>query len=171
MLQILCTSKELDRLGLDKREVCTTEHSLGLTESVNLSCACLLAHIEVLDEPIALCVQLADVLLSGHELLDCGLVLVLELYESILCVCLERLLVGERLGVCCPLLGRISHQLFILFLSKFLLCLGLSQFLVQIRNEGINHGNHTATVLRLLLVCTEGLWWRWRRIVSANLSQ
>merc|ERR1740129_2382150 len=54
---------------LQEGVVGTTEHGLRLLERVNLAGPCLLPHVEVLDQPVALHMKRVDVLRRGHELL------------------------------------------------------------------------------------------------------
>merc|ERR1719265_496118 len=97
----------------------------------------------------------ADVLMSGHELLDSGGVFLLVVAEGLLRGCLLTLLSGDGLGISRTLGGRIRHHLFVLLLCELLLGLSLGHLCVEILDAAIDHGNHTGAFLRLL---GESLW-------------
>ena len=64
----------------------------------------------ILDEPVALSTEMADVPMRGHEFFNGGLVLTLLIHEFDLRVCL---------GIAGTLLGGIGHEFLSLFLRKF----------------------------------------------------
>jgi len=57
------TSKETVRMCLHKGIVCTAQNGLCLTQGINFTVTSCLAHIKVLEQPVALCMQGGNV---GH---------------------------------------------------------------------------------------------------------
>eukprot|EP00446_Apocalathium_sp_SHHI-4_P003432 CAMPEP_0177178490 /NCGR_PEP_ID=MMETSP0367-20130122/14355_1 /TAXON_ID=447022 ORGANISM="Scrippsiella hangoei-like, Strain SHHI-4" /NCGR_SAMPLE_ID=MMETSP0367 /ASSEMBLY_ACC=CAM_ASM_000362 /LENGTH=111 /DNA_ID=CAMNT_0018625149 /DNA_START=69 /DNA_END=400 /DNA_ORIENTATION=+ len=84
---------------LEQREVGTAENGLRLAKGIDLVSAGLLAHLEVLEEPVALGMEGRDILPQDHELLAGGGLVALALLKLCLHVGLRSLPVGQRLRV------------------------------------------------------------------------
>merc|ERR1740139_1130212 len=82
-----------------ERVVRTAEDSLRFCQRVNLIGSGLLAHVEILDQPVAFAMKVSDVLLGAHECPQVGLFLATILLEGTLRVSLATLLVSQRLGI------------------------------------------------------------------------
>merc|ERR1719424_1971244 len=76
--------------SLQKCKVCTAENCLCAGQRINFTSACLLAHFEILQQPIAFRMQGLDVLKSGHQRFGGG-----------------ALLLGVRLHLCAHLSFRL----------------------------------------------------------------
>merc|ERR1711924_492660 len=88
---------------LQQGVVCPREHSFPLSQGINLAGACRLACLEIVQQPITITMSCSEELMSGHGLLHGGRLGLLILDQSCLSVCLEALLVGDRLGIACAL--------------------------------------------------------------------
>merc|ERR1719191_2256615 len=86
-------------LHLKQAVVGAAEHRLGLADRVDLTRARLLAHLEVLEEEIAVAVELGDVLAERHQVSGSCLLVLLGRTELALEARLLRLLLGNRLAV------------------------------------------------------------------------
>merc|ERR1719313_3145854 len=153
------TLQEMLALGLDEGIVCAAQYGLCLSKRVDLTGAGFLAHIEILEEPVALVV---DVLDCCCQFLSSGGFGVCVLLKLSLHVCQGTLLILEALGVLGPLLCRVLHHLLVVTLSVLLFCLCDGHLLVEVLDQEIDHGNHSIGLLTLLLEGTRGLWWWWR---------
>merc|ERR1719188_220086 len=148
--------------SLDERIICTAQDGLGLAKGINLIGASLLAHVEILQEPIALQVQSVDILVSCPQFLLGACQVGLLLLKSRLQFGKSTLLVSESLGILCTLVSRVLHEGLIVLLGILLSDLSLGHFLVQILDEEIHHRDDAIALLGLLGVRLEGLRWRWR---------
>mmetsp|Transcript_30687 Transcript_30687/g.82162 ORF Transcript_30687/g.82162 Transcript_30687/m.82162 type:complete len:375 (+) Transcript_30687:3-1127(+) len=142
---------------LQQRVVRPAQDRLCLSKSVNFARTHLLAHIVVLEQPIALHVQVMDVLQRARQVSLAFLQRVLQLLQVALKARLGRLLVREALGVRSPLVGGVLHQLLVVGLRVLLGRLRLGHLLVQVSDEQENHLDHPAVLPRLLGVDAEGL--------------
>merc|ERR1719158_1956092 len=95
--------QEPHRRFLEQRKVCTGENRLCLLEGINLSVPGLSPDVEILQHPVALCVQISNVLVSGHELLLRGCQFPALGHNGSLAICQSSRFVCGRLGVSCTL--------------------------------------------------------------------
>merc|ERR1711957_503954 len=108
-----------------------------------------------------------NVVFCGHQFLSCRDMAFFAGLKLRLHLGLCGLFFRQRFGVSCALLLGVSHQLLIVSLGIFLFGLGLGHLLVQIPDEGVNHGNDATTLLTLRLVGAHcGRWRRRRCIIS-----
>mmetsp|Transcript_83085 Transcript_83085/g.222915 ORF Transcript_83085/g.222915 Transcript_83085/m.222915 type:complete len:245 (+) Transcript_83085:129-863(+) len=142
---------------LQQRVVGAAQHSLGLSERVDLPTARLLPCIEILDEPIAFGMELGEVLVRCHERLGRAGAVALGRLQVALQICLLGGLGRQRLRIVHPLVLRVRDRLVIVRLRVLLLRLGLGHLAVEIFDQQIEHGNDAAALFRLLRVCAPGL--------------
>merc|ERR1719264_1469278 len=90
------------------------------------------------------------------------------LIDSHLLHLLGTLLVCNRLGIICPLLLRILHEDFILFLRMLLIDSHLLHLLVKVRHQQIHHSNHSTLLLALFLVGSPRLWGGWWSNIASD---
>merc|ERR1719222_759418 len=83
------------RLHLQQREVSTTQDCFGTAKRINLGRTSILAHVKVLQEPIALSMQRGNVVLGGEQFLASRALL--------FCVCLKF---GLHVSLCCLFLSQ-----------------------------------------------------------------
>merc|ERR550514_625386 len=90
-------------MGLQQRHVRARQDSLRVLQGFDLTCTSGNAGIEVLDQPIALSMQIRYVLVIRHCLLERVLPVDGVLLESCTRVSLDALFLCEELGIVCPL--------------------------------------------------------------------
>merc|ERR1711879_674334 len=115
----------------------TGQHCLSLGHCIDFTCACLLTCVEVGKEPIAVLVHTSKEFVCRHRFLHLDGLLLIILQHLGLGVGLLAFLGLNRLGVGCPLLGGICHELFILFLILLLFDFNFSDLFVQIGHHCI----------------------------------
>merc|ERR1719161_640569 len=81
--------------SLNQGVIRTRKNSLGLLQCINLIRAGLLPDGVVLNEPIAISMEISDILFCGHELILLRRFVVLVLHGVSLKPCLGRLLVRD----------------------------------------------------------------------------
>merc|ERR1719476_341477 len=121
--------------GLQQGEVGTAQDGLRLAERIDLASAGLLAHIVVLQQPVAFTVQGSDVLDGGRKLLGAASLGISVGLESLLGVSLGSLLVGDGLLVVGALGGGITHGLLVLLGRILLINLGHLHLLVEVLDQ------------------------------------
>merc|ERR1719313_386079 len=141
---------------LQQGVVSAAEHVLGLLQSVDLTGAGLLTHVEVLQQPITFGGERRNVLQRCHELLRGGGLGVLRGLQVRLEGGLGGLLCRERAGVRGTLGRGVRHHLLVLLLRLLLCGLALCQLLVQVLDEHVDHRDHARAVLGLLRVGAGG---------------
>merc|ERR1719282_2018266 len=152
--------QERRRPHLKECVVGSTQHSFCVLQTVHLVGSGLLAHLEVLEEPVTLRVQTGDVFHSCAQLFVRRGEVVSVALHCCLGVCLGQLLLRERLRICRSLFRRILHQCFVICLSILLFGSGLCHVLVQISDKKIDHLNDPSVGFRLLHEGTPRLWRR-----------
>mmetsp|Transcript_19546 Transcript_19546/g.51234 ORF Transcript_19546/g.51234 Transcript_19546/m.51234 type:complete len:296 (+) Transcript_19546:90-977(+) len=167
--------EELARTGgvspLDQREVGAAEHGLRLAKRVDFVGTRLLAYLEVLEEPVALGMEAANVFGIGHKLLESRLVLLLGRQHALFGRGLRALLILKRLRIQRALLRRICHELLVVLLRVLLLGLTLGHLLVQVLHQQVDHADDAIALLALVRVGAEGLRGRGRRGLGAAAVQ
>merc|ERR1719329_124860 len=169
------SSTRQESFGLNQREICTRQNCLGLLERVNLTCAGFFAHIKILEQPIAVLVQITNEIHGGQRLFHLVSAFSSFFLQQSLCIGLGTLLFSGALGIHDTLLSRIFGELFVLLLCILLFDIHLLHFLVQVCNEHVHHCHDTTALPTLLGVCIPS-GWGWRRsilvlIVGHNLNQ
>merc|ERR1719231_566036 len=132
--------------------VCAVQHVLCLAHGIDLASACLGAHVVVLEEPVALGVHLAEVLLGLHQL-SVGVTESALVGHHLLVGLRQRSLgIAHGLAVIGTLGLGIAHELLVVALGVLLLELHHLILLLDVVDEGVDHGDHAGRLLALGLV-------------------
>merc|ERR1719443_345820 len=106
---------------LSQRVVCTVEDILGLAHCIDLACASFLTCLVILEEPIAICVQIAQSLVSVHQISLLVLQCFLVIHQPFFSIGQSCFLVCHGLGIFRSLLRTVLHEFLIVTLGILLL--------------------------------------------------
>merc|ERR1719240_1286639 len=142
------------KLVLCKRlfEVGAGQHRLGVLQALNLVLPGSLAEVVVLDEEIAVSVELRKGLLDVRQLRLLGGLLLLRGLDLGVEVRLCDLLAGDALDHRRARFRGLSHQTLVVALSGLLIILSLHNTVLQLLQEHVHKGNNPVALAVLLLV-------------------
>merc|ERR1719240_1084137 len=139
-------------LGRRLFEVGARQHRLGILQALNLVLPGGLAEVVVLDEEIAVSVQLGQCLLDAHELSLLGRLLLLRGLDLGVKVGLGDLLARDALDHRRARFRGLGHQALVVGLSGLLLILSLNDTVLQLLHEHVHQSNDPVALAILLLV-------------------
>merc|ERR1719377_31982 len=160
-------------VGLHKREISTGQDRLCLGQGITLTCACTLADIVILEQPVAILMITFNEADGCQSLLHFGVPLLGFLHQVDLGLSLGTFLLSDRLGILDALLRRVPGELLVIALRILLFELSLLHLLLQVSNQAVHHGDDAVALFALLGVGTESLWGRRLSslIVHAHLNE
>merc|ERR1719217_603459 len=106
-----------------------------------------LAGIEVVDQPIAISMEICYVLLGGHELILLRSLLISIFYNLILKTSFHSCLFFDRLRVCCTFRCCFGYHDLILLLCILFFEFHFLNLLFEISNHHVHHGNYATDFL------------------------
>merc|ERR1719472_148406 len=152
-------------------EARSRQHRLRVLQRLHLSGTSRLTEVVVLDEEVAVGVELGDVALDVRKLRLLGGLLLLRALNLRVQVRLRGLVGRDALHVLRTRLLRVRHEPLVVLLGRLLLVLGLRDAVLELLREHLHQRDHAVALAVLLLVRTPRVRRRRRGSVVLQLHE